>query len=219
MKTINRSLFFILILIVFVCQSQENKDLDDTSNEEEVIQNKVPELLEFKIHFEYQALSPHTFGEHFLSKGYNQNALGFGLYCNILNYKDFNLGLGYSSFRSSLTNASLAGNFNRASYRSYYIQFSYHFYKINNFEFAATLGYGTNSIIQRTKGTRKGRLVNTEFRTGIYTQYNYSNILSFSLGANYLTSGADISRSSQSGDLFGRTNVVYGYIGLITRFY
>lgn len=187
-------------------------------NQSEKNDQKQNEEIESNFYIELQILNPSIFGRHFLNQAYDQNNLGFGFYLNFMSFKNFNLGGGYSGFGSRLSDASLAGNFKRATYRTYYFQLSYELLKINNFNANASMGYGLNTLKQRTNNDRRGKYSTGELRTGLFLIYKFSKTTNFSLGANYLTTNKNVISSDIASDLFGRTHVLYTYLGIIFKF-
>ena len=208
-----KTLFLISVFFAFGCTYAQNLTEDEAEK-----YSSQKSVVEFKFYGEIQLFNPTFFGEHFLNQAYEQSALGFGLYMNLLNYRKFNLGIGYSSFRSSLTDASLAGNFERSTYRTYFAQLNYEILKTNNFNAGISLGYGANYVRQFTRSARRGRYSTDEWRTGAYLIYEFTKTFNLSFRANYLTTNANIERPSQADDLFGRTHLMNLSLGFIFKF-
>lgn len=163
---------------------------------------------------ELRLLSPHAIGNHFLSQAYQQDNAGFELYFNIYKIYNFRVGLGHSRFGSSLTDASLAGNFSRLNYRSYFAQVSYAVFQSYSFEAGANLGYGVNFFRQRTRNKRRGSYTTGELRLGLYSRYQFTKNTGISFGGQFLTTQPNTKSAPQSEDLFGRTAVLYVYLGV-----
>ena len=166
---------------------------------------------------ELRLISPYAFWDHFLSQAYKQDVAGLELFVNAYAIQNFRIGLGHSRFGSSLTDAALAGNFKSASYRSYYLQIDYVFFNRDEIEVGASLGYGINYFRQYSSGVRRGNLNTAEFRSGIFSRYQFAHNFGISLGVNYLTTNPRINSAFQSGSLFGRTHVIYPFFGIYTN--
>lgn len=212
-----KNLKLVIILLfcwVFQLSLAQEQPIENTSLPIKKTENDIFELG----YLELRILSPHALGNHFLNEAYQQDNAGFELYLNIYKIYNFRIGLGHSRFGSSLTDASLAGNFNRVNYRSYYAQVSYVVYQSYSFEAGANLGYGINFFRQRTQNERRGSYTTGELRLGLYSRYQFTKNTGVSFGGQYLTTNPDIKSAAQSEDLFGRTAIVYLYLGVYFNF-
>jgi hypothetical protein len=159
------------------------------------------------------AVYPIQLGDNSLSDGHSPN-VGFGAQLYLPKFENFRLGFGGDYIKYSVEKANLIGPIDNSIYLSLFAILSYDITIKSNFNLSPCIGYGATSLDMKSNQYDISPQEGTEFRIGIYGDYNFTKHFACFFGINYISNQFDINTNQTYEDYFGKASSIQFSIGM-----
>ena len=158
-------------------------------------------------------LYPIQLGDNALAYGHSAN-IGYGAQLYLAKFENFRLGFGGDYIKYNVEKANLIGPADDSIYFSLFVLLSYDINIKSNFNLSPSIGYGSTSLDMKSNQYDISAQAGTEFRVGLYGDYNFTKHFACFLGIYYISNQFDVTTNSAYKDYFGKSSSIQFSIGV-----